>query len=234
MLKWLLGLFKKKQVEQVSGPVIYIPHPPATGRELPDPEERGSFKLGVVVGHNSASQGAQLNHPTKLSEYAYNTDIAKLMKEMAPVGMQVEIIYRKPGKGYTEEIREAYQEAKDKLCDCVIELHFNGFDGSVRGTSTLCSPDVSDVNFAHVVQNAMVALFKREGKQNRGVKTISKSARGGGAVHSFQGGVNCLVEPFFGDNKEEALMAISMKSHYAKCLVDAVALWAKKVDLIKA
>lgn len=130
-------------------------------------------------------------------------------------------------------IAGAYKIARESLCDCVIELHFNAFDGKAMGTSTLCTPDLSDLAFAKTVHQAMCNLFKRMGRDDRGVKAISKATRGGSNVHGFPGGVNCLVEPVFGDNLAEAKLLLANKDKYAWCLVDAVALWAKQASLIK-
>lgn len=233
IIEWLKSLFIKKIY--VPTPPVKIAEPPASSMgELPTPSlgARGSFKLGVVVGHEKKAPGAKMAAPYNLHEYPFNTEIARLMHEYAlkRYGGMVKVdIFFRDGVG----IWGAYQNAIKGLCDCVIELHFNAFNGKAFGTETMCSPDSNDVQFAHIVQKAMVQLYKREGKGDRGVLTISKSARGGGNVHSFPGGVNCLVEPFFGDNPTEAKMGMELKKEYAACLVDAAVQWARKVDLIK-
>ena len=232
MLDWLKKLFTKSEV--VQEPAALAPEPlpeaPPEERELPDDNFGGKVKLGIIVGHSKNAQGARMCEPHGLYEYSYNMEVAKVIKDSAPSNVTVEIILRDGSRG---EIPRAYKEARDKLCDCVIELHFDAFNGQVRGTSTLSTPDLSDVDFSHIVHRSMITLFERKDKEDRGVRTISKSVRGGINVHSFPGGVNCLVEPFFGDNKLDADMGMVKRVLYAKCLLEAVILWAKKVDLIK-
>ncbi len=227
MFKWLKNIFSPK-VSEVSHGSYKLPEPLDGGRELPEESFTGKLKLGVIVGHTKAHEGARMSEPFGLYEYSYNSLVAKAMKDCAPHNVEVEIILR-DGKGITK----SYDEARAKLCDCVIELHFNAANGQARGTETLCTPDMSDSEFAHIIHKGVAKLFERIGKLDRGVKTISKSARGGINVHSFPGGVNCLVEPFFGDNAEDAKMGMDNRVRYARCLVDAVVLWGKKVDLLK-
>ena len=165
-----------------------------------------------------------------ISEYQYNSDIAdkmlKLIKESYPQLDAVKVL--RDG----HPVQDAYAACSRLGCDAVIELHFNAFDGKASGTETLCTGSVNDIEFAHIIQDQMCKAFNRQGS-SRGVKVISRAARGGVNVHSFPLGVNCLVEPFFGDNVEEANLALAMPETYVAALVNGVVLWGKKIDLLR-
>lgn len=219
MLGWL---FKKKQ------PVILLAENNAEIKDQPLPlASEQVVHLGVIVGHTKQAQGAVMEHGgKKISEYEYNQEIAKKMVLAASKypRLMVSTIFRdKAG------ISGAYNEARKMGCDAVIELHFNAFDKKVKGTETLCTPDKNDIEFANVVHRSMCETFQRIGA-SRGVRVIGRSVRGAPNVYAFPEGVNCLVEPFFGD--AEADMAISKSDDYANCLLDAVQLWARHLDLV--
>lgn len=200
------------------------------GKELASADSTGKLKLGVVIGHTKVKPGAKLAGSGGQHEYHYNKVVAQQMIDYAKKAhpmVSIEVFFRDEGG-----IAGAYGGAIKAMCDAVIELHFNAFNGTVKGTSTLTTADYSDGQFAHYIHKAMCKLFGRDGA-SRGVKSISRSDRGGVNVHSFPAGVNCLVEPFFGDNDEEAKMGIRLSQPYAQCLVDAVVLWGKQVDLLK-
>lgn len=201
---------------------------PGSDRETPAPGEGRFVKLGIIVGHTKAAPGAKLAG-TSQYEYHYNTEVAQIMAaEAKRRGNVIPVIITRDRGG----ISGAYREANKQQCDVVIELHFNAFNGKADGTVTLCTPDLTDVEFAHIVQNAMCRVFGRSGL-SRGVKAIARSARGGGNVHAFPQGRNCLVEPFFGDNPREVALAQKLKVDYAHALVHAVIIWATKKDLIQ-
>ncbi len=209
-------------------PIPEVPPTPESMEELPKVNSLGHLKLGLIVGHEAKAPGATMLGG--ISEYQYGKDITDKVKLLAPKidgRIDIEIILRDH-----IGILGAYAKARELLCDAVIELHFNSFfDGSVHGSLTLCSPDVSDVDFAHIVHSQICEAFKRSGA-SLGVKTLSKSGRGGANVHSFPGGVNCLVEPFFGDNQSDAALASRCALEYAGALVRAAQLWGRKVDLL--
>ncbi len=235
-----LGFFKAKPavstgaataaiVAPAAGPVFQ--EPIKGDPELPAENFQGQVKLGIIVGHEQDAPGAKMSMPYGIYEYFFNKEIAQKMVEYARTkypNVLTELILR-DGIGITG----AYHKAQSLLCDVVIELHFNAANAVASGTETLCTSDTNDVEFAHVIHGGVCRLFKREGTKDRGVKALSASARGNINVHSFPGRPNCLVEPFFGDNKEEADFAMQNKDAYARCLVDGVYLWARKVDLIK-
>lgn len=188
--------------------------------ELPDDGEHTPMTIAVIVGHEARAPGATFVGPKYKHEYDYNTKLATRMKELGDmVGIKTHIIFR-DGVG----IAGAYNRMKALKPDCCIELHFNAFNGVASGTETLCTTDLNDKAFAGVVQKNMCQAFKRNGL-SRGVKVLSRSARGGGNIYAAGSIANCLVEPFFGDNKQEAELAELHFEDYARSLVAACQEW---------
>lgn len=185
-------------------------------RETPSPIDPVKATLCIVVGHEKKAPGARL--ATGGSEYEYNNTVAH-MARMYSVNrypnLKVEIIHR-DGIG----ISGAYKKAAALNPDALIELHFNAFNGKAKGTETLCSVNMNDKKLAAIIHAAICKTFERGGP-SRGVKVLSRSDRGGQSLYSAPGAANCLVEPFFGDNEDEAKLALQKKVDYAECLIDA-------------
>lgn len=194
---------------------------------MPSPARK--ISLGIVVGHTKAAQGAVMAAPYKVSEYVYNSEIAKLVQKYAPSGMEVDILYRDKGG-----ISGAYAEARAEKCDCVIELHFNAANGKAFGTETLVSSESVDKQFGQIIQDALEPVFGRvnNGKGDRGL--IVDPSRGGASVRAFKGAANCLTEAFFGDNPSEAKMAMERKDEYAKAIISGVLEWAALTGKVAA
>jgi hypothetical protein len=194
---------------------------PKPKRETPGLNETATLVIGLIVGHEKAAPGASMVSGT--SEYSYNSHIAWLAQEyVAKVlnNVRLHVIFR-DGIG----ISGAYRKADDLKCDCVIELHFNSANKQATGSETLCSMETKDIEFASLMQTRMCTVFERNGL-SRGVKQLTRSSRGGQSVYSFPNGVNCLVEPFFGDVKSECDLAITKQAQYAKGLIDVCLQWA--------
>lgn len=201
------------------------------GRELPRVDESRRIRLAVIVGHEQSNQGAKLEVNGD-SEYTYNSRIAKLMQKIAKERypqIEVDVVFR-DGVG----VAGAYQIADEKLhADLVLELHFNAANGRARGSETLCSSAPNDIEFAHIIHRQVARIFGRIGTtHDRGVKVLSRTSRGGQNVHSFPGGANCLVEPFFGDNRDDGLLGIAKMDLYAEALVAGAQLYAEKKDMV--
>jgi N-acetylmuramoyl-L-alanine amidase len=178
--------------------------------------------LVVIVGHDKTAPGATMAGGG--NEYIFNTDIAARVREYGlkkyPT-LKVIIILR-DGIG----IVGAYRLARTHNPDACLELHFNSFNGSAHGTETLCSVNMNDRVFAQTIQAKVCGAFDRPGL-SRGVKVVSKNARGGASCYGLPGSANCLVEPFFGDNPKEALLARERRIPYAMALLDGTVDWMK-------
>lgn len=177
-------------------------------------------KLAVVVGHSFKKKGAYSKH-LKMSEYSYNSSVALAMKGLADeLKLEIKIFWRDD-----VGIRGVYSAVNKwigKDLGCSIELHFNAASGRARGSETLYDIDPADsYDLAREVQEAMVIAFGRNPKQDRGVKRVFKGDRGYFNLEQAK----CpavIVEPFFGDNSEDAKLGEEKLNDYAGQLLFAV------------
>lgn len=155
------------------------------------------MKLAIVVGHNSARQGAE-RLDSRESEFVWNGRLARRIERLAgDYGLQVRTFFRTPGGGYSTEIRRVYAEVDAWGADASVELHFNGASSAeATGTETLSSGTALSLRLAESVQREMVLAL---GLRDRGIKTRSSSDRGGMSLISGRAPA-ILVEPFFGSS----------------------------------
>jgi N-acetylmuramoyl-L-alanine amidase len=183
--------------------------------------------LALIIGHTKADKGANSVAPLNKPEYTYNNEVALLAQaEGKLVDVEIKIFTRDIGG-----VKGAYAAAA-KWLDSVggkgaaIELHFNAANNRATGTETLYA-DVKDVkgvneqHFAQSIQDAVCAVFERTAKTNRGLKreTGAKGERGYQNLSQTIKYPSILIEPFFGDVRTEAAMALTKQKDYAKSLI---------------
>lgn len=178
-------------------------------RETPKPSDPIEGKIGIIVGHTKRKSGAV--SAAGISEYQFNSELAAMIKNLRPNNVK---IFKRDGIG----IRGAYKEAEWAKCDVIVELHFNAFNAQVAGTETLCTTDPGDKALAKYVHRRICTALKR-GSDSRGVKPITRSSSGGINVYQVPTIANCLVEPFFGDNPREWLLAEENKTSLAAAIL---------------
>jgi N-acetylmuramoyl-L-alanine amidase len=217
--KFLSAELEKFATDQIEGKV-------EEERETPEPDEVFKPLLVLIVGHTKIAPGASL--ATGGNEYDYNSAVARIAQSYASEEnkINVEIVFR-DGIG----IDGAYNQAEILGPDACVELHFNAFNKKVKGTETLSTQDGVDIVFAEAMHSMMCEVFERKGV-SRDVKILPRSARGGRNIYSLPGYANCLVEPFFGDNEEEAKLALKKQAVYAKGLVNAATEHFKSTGLL--
>lgn len=180
-----------------------------------------SKKSSVVVGHSKKSPGAYGVDPINEYEYAWNKKLANKIKDLSISGnIDCEIFYRDD-----IGIEGAYEKVKAWGSGCNVEIHFNAFDKQVRGTETLFGTEqgvtTKSKEFAEIIQGKLTTLFKRSGSTDRGIKGRKIGERGGKSVNAVKDIPNCLLEPFFGDNTEDAKLGHENIDEYAKAIVEA-------------
>lgn len=184
--------------------------------------------LAMVVGHERARPGAFGIYPISASEYEYNTDLAEMAAHFGKSrGHEVRIFFR-DGIG----IQGTYEQVNEWEPDAVVELHFNAFNTQVGGTETLYADaddqkGVFEKEFAEVTQRNICKVFARSAKEDRGTlnRALSRGERGYMNVSQVFGVPSILIEPFFGDNKNDAKMAVEQKQELAEALVYAFEKW---------
>lgn len=174
--------------------------------------------LVLIVGHNAKAPGAYGVAPLSMGEYPYNKNLVapECIRYGRSKGFTVEVL-TKDAMGTSAVGAKATSLVKAVGKGCVIELHFNAYNGQASGTETLYSTKIPGSKlFAEIVQRNMVEVFDRP---NRGLK-LRNTGRGASNLAAV-GVPCCLVEPLFGDNKTDALLLRDRADDYAHALVNA-------------
>ena len=173
--------------------------------------------LAIVVGHTQASPGASGGPPINQSEYPWNKDLAsKIKAACSAVGVESKIFFRD-----NVGIGGAYQQVSDWGASCVVELHFNSFNGTARGTETLFDKDRNSGSAAWA-QRLQTAMLGALGTVDRGLKECNPGDRGFGSVSALNI-PSALIEPFFGDNQADAQKGHNNKDDLAEAVARAAA-----------
>ena len=181
MIKCLKNLFNKQKIRKESD----IKHKQKT--------------VCLIVPHSKKKKGAyskELGH----HEYTYINDFYE--KSLVPALMKRYIqakVIKRDGLGIVGAYREAL---KYRPC-MIMEWHFNAFNGKARGFEILFKEDL-----AHEVllaQNMLYCLLGALGTKKRGLRRKLKGERGFVNVSQTSKIPSLLLEPFFGDNSEDAL-----------------------------
>lgn len=177
------------------------------------------MKLALIVGHTRVNPGARAVSPINEFEYEYNNKLAIEIYRLAKsIHLDCKIFSR---DGLSIEAVYGFVNDWCKLDNSVsIELHFNAFNGKIEGTEVLFDIEPNSVEFAREIQERLVVLFKRKGKRDRGIKLLEEGDRGHRNLKASLV-TSVIVEPFFGDNPEDAKLGFELKNKYAKVLVTA-------------
>ena len=176
-----------------------------------------SSKLAIVVGHTKRSPGAKGVAPISMHEYFWNNKLASNIKSISSQNDIECAIFFRDGIG----ISGAYKEVSDWSPNSCIELHFNAYNGQVKGTETLYGEHDQSKIWADTLQNAMVVLYTRTTVHDRGIKLRKISERGGKNVNQLDNIPSCLIEPYFGDELSEAVLAKDHLVELAQAIVTA-------------
>jgi hypothetical protein len=193
-------------------------HDPEPERATKGTLEAAPRGLAIVVGHDRKAPGANALAPPfaqqMRAEYVWNSELAQMIVAEAKArNIRSEIFYRDRGG-----VPGAYADAAAWNPQATVELHFNCYNGTVAGTETLFGAERS-VPWAKALQTEMVALYKRTGVADRGLKDRSTGGRGHNSVTRIH--PSALIEPFFGDHAGDAAMAVATKADLAKTILRA-------------
>lgn len=161
-------------------------------------------KVAIVVGHNSASQGAGSLSPLRRSEWVYNTRVAQeIFEEAWHYNIEAKTFMRVPSGSYSEEIRNVYAQVGTWGASCALELHFNSGPSTATGTETLYRADSTRGRMlAAKVQASVVSAL---GLRDRSLVARSRGERGAGSLYALDDVPTALAEPFFGSNASDCL-----------------------------
>lgn len=152
------------------------------------------MKVAFIIGHNEKDKGAY-------SQYLNTTewDLYSSMKnELNCIGDVY--VHDKTINSYTQRCINISKRIGDKY-DLVIALHFNSFNTVANGCEAFYWHSNKDgFNYAKKFVKGYCTLT---GSRPRGAKPYeTKTQRGAGEVY-YPKNTAILLEPFFGDNKED-------------------------------
>jgi N-acetylmuramoyl-L-alanine amidase len=159
------------------------------------------MKAAIIIGHTDDDEGAVMAPPlTFLSEYKFGTMLAaKIAIELSDRGHFWDV-FRRDKVG----VAGAYASAKAAGAQACVELHFNASDVPMAmGTETLVGLSSESLILGDFIHKRMCAVFSRVGIFDRGIKVVKNGERGNQSVNNGTGIPSCLIEPFFGSNKED-------------------------------
>ncbi|RKT35282.1 N-acetylmuramoyl-L-alanine amidase [Roseovarius halotolerans] len=177
-------------------------------------------KIAIIVGHNKRGQGAVRVTDGK-TEFQWNSDLASRIRAYAEDDpySEVRIFYRQTNMGYTKQIQDVYARADAWGADVTIELHFNAAaDASASYTCTLSSGTAGSLALCERLQAAQVRVM---GLDDAGVKIRNRG--GGRGWRSLWTGdaPAALIEPYFGSNPRDCILADKRKDELARALYEA-------------
>ena len=150
------------------------------------------MKIAFIVGHTPYSKGAYSDYFNS-SEWDLFNSYFDWFKEVG------DVFIHDNNLGYTSRQKE--MATKTREYDLVFELHFNASNGKAKGCEALHyhrNETARKICFAFCEKYTELT-----GAKNRGTKALNDgSDRGFGFVY-YQKPTAIILEPFFGDNKED-------------------------------
>jgi N-acetylmuramoyl-L-alanine amidase len=171
------------------------------------------MKTLIIIGHNKDQQGASAPDHI-MTEYEYNCDLAKKIKQLFDNPVDCEII-KKDISNLTSYIN------KSEAC-CAVELHCNAFDGKTRGTETLYTSNhkLSSI-LAYMVYTELCTKLERKTKQCRGTKYLYKDDRGWYNLANLAMPA-IIIEPAYIDNRYEFIMLLNKMDIIANSVYNGI------------
>lgn len=179
-------------------------------------------RLAIIVGHDNKSKGAKLNG-YDLYEYDYWSEVAEICTKIAAEkGLEI-MVFKRDSIG----IEGAYKLANKYINGegLIIELHFNAYNEKISGCEVLYNDEFDDRGFN---EKEIADIFLRSlchatnvTYPSRGLKYRSRNERGWYSLSRTTTCPSILIEPFFGDNKDQAAHAFKNKDQMAEAIINS-------------
>ncbi len=172
-------------------------------------------KIAIVVGHQQSMPGAVALPPISQTEYAYNTNLSKVICAVLN-NQYICTVYFRDALGLTGTYKQIAL-AKPDYC---IELHFNSANKpEAYGTEVLVVE--RNRHFGQCIQDALCKALGRTGAGNRGLLIPEVNANGHFSVDTLPC-PSALIEPFFGSNTKDCQLAFKNETLIAGAILVAL------------
>uniref|UniRef100_A0A6H1ZIV1 Putative N-acetylmuramoyl-L-alanine amidase n=1 Tax=viral metagenome TaxID=1070528 RepID=A0A6H1ZIV1_9ZZZZ len=172
-------------------------------------EKKKIRKCALIIGHKESSQGAV--SPSGITEFAYNQELAKLIKKYVERA-EVVIVYRRTYEQLPDDVNQIKP-------DFAISLHCNAFNKKASGSETLFYNGSSKGKA--LAQKLQTAIVKVLGLPDRGIKAKTSEDRGGYLLRYVKAPV-VLIEPFFIDNPNDFAVGVDKKNVLAGVIAKVI------------
>ena len=148
----------------------------------------------IIIGHNSDAKGAY-SHYLEKSEWSFYKSFEGKLNEVGDV-----FLHNPDIDSYTERCKDISERIGTSY-DVVFALHFNKFNGETGGCEVWHWHKNKEGEA--LAENICDKVEREMSIENRGPKKIRyRKQRGGGEVF-YPKTTSLLLEPFFGDFKED-------------------------------
>lgn len=175
--------------------------------------------VGICVGHSRAGDLGAYSVNWQFSEWEYNLAVSKeLQVELKRRSIESKIYSVYKGETYRTAMAYVQNQLKEDGASLALELHFNSYDGSARGSETWYRQGaLKSKRLACFLQDAVIKFYATK---DRGVKPARRHNRGFRFLDNSHI-PTALCEPFFGDNIED-LSLFSKPETLGKVLADGI------------
>ena len=171
----------------------------------------------VIIGHTASQVGAQSFDKT-VSEYGYNSNLSKLIAmKLNNAGFDCSLIDKTGLDPATiKYMVNVYRPI------CLIELHCNGYNNTVKGTEVLyTSTNEQSRVFAYDILEKLYIALNRKDNEKRGAKCLQPDARGYFNLVSYTM-PSIITEAFFVDNVEDLKLGLESSNDIAQAICEGV------------
>lgn len=172
------------------------------------------MKIFLSAGHSQLKNGTYTSAMGLINEHEENVIMVnKIANELRKDGHEVDtcIIPKKTLSLAKEEANYKLTREKSKSYDLCIEIHFNAFNKTAKGTEVLYYSE-NGKKYATIVQDKLSTLFTNRGikkRDNLYILTKTKSPA-------------ILIEVCFCDNKEDVSIYNTNKDKIARLIADGI------------
>lgn len=174
-------------------------------------ENKSRKLVGICVGYsrfiNGSPEGGSLSY-TGVSEYEYNSEIAKLLKsKLSEFNINSKIYDKYEGSSYNESMTWLANQLNNDKVDIAIELHFNEYTSVANGFEYIYwYTSKNGKRLAQCLADSEKELFPSiRARGTNGIK-VNGGSSGEGRFELFNKkpiAPTVICEPFFGNNPTE-------------------------------